>query len=151
MTARPDPFVPGLVTTTNGELGVADLPPMQVPPWLVAEWEPFILRWVTEHHERGALRKLEAASPYVKRWRFLADLERSGLRRQSAARSESDPSSPSPHDDELSTAEAATVLDCSAQWVRQLCASGELDSRRVGRLVLVDAASVERFKAVYDR
>ena len=48
---------------------------------------------------------------------------------------------------ELSTAEAAAALGISASGVRYLCANGTLESRKVGRPVMVTASSVENYKA----
>lgn len=48
---------------------------------------------------------------------------------------------------EVTTAEAAERLECSASWVRQLVRRGLLTGRRVGaRVWLVDVASLENYR-----
>jgi excisionase family DNA binding protein len=49
--------------------------------------------------------------------------------------------------DDVSTAEASTILDCSKQWVIELINAGELDARKIGNYYAITKASVEAYKA----
>lgn len=44
---------------------------------------------------------------------------------------------------EISTSEAARILGCSPQYVRQLCRSGALAGRQIGRTWLIDPAGLD--------
>lgn len=67
-------------------------------------------------------------------------------RRSSATGSSGDVEAPTgaeSADGEITTLEAATRLDVGERQVRNLCRSGRLRARKVGRSWLVDAAAVE--------
>ncbi|MFV2102810.1 helix-turn-helix domain-containing protein [Micromonospora sp. LOL_024] len=47
---------------------------------------------------------------------------------------------------EISTHEAATLMGCSAEYVRRLCRSGVVIARRIGPAWLIDRPSLDRHR-----
>jgi len=110
---------------------------------------PLLQRGIGEWSRMGATRRLEAVGDLLVRWRALAeehDAQLAGSVNGTGDSSGGGDRRSSGHASWITTAEAADALRCSPRWVTALARRGELHARRVGRVWLVDPASVHAYR-----
>ena len=131
MTRRPDPWLPGAVLLVHAAEAHALLPVVEAG--------------LREYRRMGAVQRLDAVGDMLARWRHLAALHDDRLRGSvdgTAVSADGGDEESLEHASWITTAEAASALRCSSRWVTALAQRGELHTRRVGRVWLIDPASV---------
>jgi excisionase family DNA binding protein len=113
---------------------------------------PAVQAFVAEHHRLGALAKLRILEPTLADWQVMVGLlEERGF---------SDATVASGRPGNRGTlnlvsggvprlftpSQAAEVLGCSAQWVRKLCARGDLAAKQHGGRWLIPSSSIESMR-----
>ena len=133
MARLPDPYLLG-----------KGLPELRVTAEQALLLLPAIRAWVVEHERAGSQAKVAEVRGLVERWEYLAALQREAFAVESDASASVDAPAQSPY--EISAAQAAERLGVSPQRVGQLLRARDLDGRKVGRVWLVDAASVAAYR-----
>lgn len=128
--SRRDPFIRGWPQ-----------PELELPAEIVAMFAPAIERWYEEHRRMGATTKLEAAEPFVARWRLMTRWHTAGFDTECVPGDVVPITRPSGHG-YLDVTDTADRLGCSPQWVCALLRRGELDGCKVGRSWAVSPSSV---------
>lgn len=110
-----------------------------------------VVRWLNEQKRLGAQQKTTAVLPVLQEWERVADAYRATLIRSDSGpdpSAEHPPPRTLPETEQISTAKAALMLDCTQRHVRRLVAQGDLAAQTVGRAKLLDPADVQALRAL---